>query len=71
MDAFNGRIHDLRIWLLEERFPDRWESRLRHRVGLTLMKFNLTVLCVELGIDEKWEGEKENCCSWLRRSLVG
>jgi len=51
--AFDGRVNDLKIWLLEERFPDGWETRFRHRGGLTFMEFNLTVLGVEFGIGKK------------------
>jgi len=58
--AFDGCVNDLKIWLLEERFPDGWETRLRHRVGLTFMEFNLTVLGVEFGIGKKGERERED-----------
>jgi len=58
--AFDGCVNDLKIWLLEERFPDGWETRLRHRVGLTFLEFNLTVLGVEFGIGKKGERERED-----------
>jgi len=58
--AFDGRVNDLKIWLLEERFPDGWETRLRHRVGLMFMEFNLTVLGVEFGIGKKGKRERED-----------
>jgi len=57
--VFGGRVNDLKIWLLEERFPDGWESRLRHRVGLTFVEFNGTVLDVEYGTRKK-ERERED-----------
>ncbi|KAF2448802.1 hypothetical protein P171DRAFT_428813 [Karstenula rhodostoma CBS 690.94] len=39
--------------LLEERFPDDWEPRIRSRFGLSLAAFNGTVLPVERGVDTK------------------
>ena len=65
--AFDGRVNDLKIWLLEERFPDGWETRIRHHVGLTFMEFNLTVLGVEFGIGKQGKRKREDvatrwCC---------
>jgi len=58
--VFDGRVNDLKIWLLEERFPDGWETRLWHRVGLMFMEFNLIVLGVEFRIGKKGERERED-----------
>ena len=48
--------------LLEERFSDNWEPRIRSRFGLTMAAFNGTVLPVERGVDteayiKKTQGE--------------
>lgn len=51
--AFGGRVKDLEMWLLEERFPDGWETKIRERLGITFAQFNLTVAKVELGVSEK------------------
>jgi len=45
-----GRVSDLRPFLLEERIPEGWEPSVRSRLGLTLAKFNFTVLPLEMGI---------------------
>ena len=58
--VFDGRVNDLEIWLLEEKFPDGWETRIRHRVGLTFMEFNLTVLGIEFGIGKWGKRERED-----------
>jgi len=39
--------------LIEERFSDRWEPRVLDRYGLTMVKFNFTVLPVERSVDIK------------------
>jgi hypothetical protein len=39
--------------LTEERFPENWEPRIRSRFGLTMAKFNGTVIPVELGVNTK------------------
>ena len=49
-------MDDLRPFLTEERIPDGWEPRVRHRMGLTMLEFNNTVLPVELGIREEVDG---------------
>lgn len=49
---FGGRVDDLRAMLLEERFPQGWESRVRKPYGLTMLDFNLSILATELGIRE-------------------
>lgn len=53
-------MEDLRTVLLEERIPDGWESRVRKPLGLTFLKFNFTVLPVELGIRQSdWPADAE------------
>ena len=56
LTIFGGRISDLRPFLLEERIPDGWESRIRSRFGLTFLVFNLTVFRVEFGTKEGVQG---------------
>jgi hypothetical protein len=34
---FGGDVEDLRVWLSEERFPDKWEPRNREARGHTIM----------------------------------
>lgn len=53
LTIFGGRLADIRTLLLEERLPDGWESRIRAPWGLTMAKFNATVLPVELAVDER------------------
>ena len=54
LTIFGGRVKDLETILLEERFPEGWESRVRRRFGLTLAQINLSkTLWVEYGVDEK------------------
>ena len=53
LTIFGGRIEDLEVILKEERLPEGWEPRVRNPWGLTITKFNQTVLAVELGINEK------------------
>ncbi|KAG1722646.1 heme-thiolate peroxidase aromatic peroxygenase [Suillus paluster] len=49
---FGGRVDDLRSFLLDERIPEGWESRVRQPYGMTLMNFNKTILGVEFGVCE-------------------
>lgn len=49
---FNGNPVDLRPYLLEERLPDGWEPTMTDAMGLTMMKFNNTVIPVEMLTDE-------------------
>ncbi|OSC99749.1 Cloroperoxidase [Trametes coccinea BRFM310] len=56
LTIFGGRVQDLRPILSEERLPDGWEPRVRHRMGLTMLEFNFTVLPVELSIKEEVDG---------------
>jgi len=39
--------------LIDEKLPNQWESRVTARLGLTVAKFNLTVLPLEFSISEK------------------
>lgn len=49
LTIFGGRIDDLTLMLKEEKFADNWEPRVLARYGLTMAKFNGTVLPVERG----------------------
>ncbi|KAF8861972.1 Cloroperoxidase [Acephala macrosclerotiorum] len=53
LTIFGGRIDDLRPMLTEERFSEQWEPRVLSRFGLTMAKFNFTVLPVERGVKTK------------------
>ncbi|KAK4896660.1 hypothetical protein LTR27_005580 [Elasticomyces elasticus] len=53
LTIFGGRVEDLKPMLVEERFADHWEPRVLDRYGLTMAKFNWTVLPVERGVDVK------------------
>jgi hypothetical protein len=53
LTIFGGSIDDLTPMLTEERFSKDWEPRILDRYGLTMVKFNGTVLPVERGVDEK------------------
>lgn len=53
LTIFGGRIEDLTPMLTEERFSENWEPRILSRFGLTMAKFNFTVLPVERGVDVK------------------
>ena len=53
LTIFGGRIDDLKSMLLEERFSENWEPRVRSYFGLTMVAFNGTVLPVERGVDTK------------------
>lgn len=50
LTIFGGRIDDLTPMLTEERFAEHWEPRVTSRFGLTMAKFNGTVLPVERGV---------------------
>ena len=50
---FGGAVSDLTPMLTEERFPEKWEPLVRSRFGLTMAKFNGTVLPVEMGVNTK------------------
>lgn len=53
LTIFGGRIDDLTPMLKEERFSEDWEPRILDPYGLTMAKFNFTVIPVERGIDVK------------------
>ncbi|KAF3905012.1 Chloroperoxidase [Arthrobotrys entomopaga] len=53
LTLFGGAIDDLTPMLTEERFSEHWEPRVRSKFGLTMAKFNFTVLPVERGVDTK------------------
>jgi len=53
LTIFGGRIDDLKPMLIEERFSENWEPRILDRFGLTMAKFNFTVIPVERGVDPK------------------
>jgi hypothetical protein len=53
LTLFGGSIADLTPMLEEERFADKWEPRVRSYWGLTMAKFNFTVIPVERGVDTK------------------
>lgn len=50
LTIFGGRVNDLIPMLNEERFSEQWEPRVVSRFGLTMAKFNFTVLPVERGV---------------------
>ncbi|KAG1722647.1 Chloroperoxidase, partial [Suillus paluster] len=51
--AFGGRVDDLHSFLLDERIPEGWESRVRQPYGMTMMNLNRTILRIEFGVHEK------------------
>ena len=53
LTIFGGSVADLTPMLTEERFPEHWEPRVLDRYGLTMAKFNATVLPVERAVDAK------------------
>ena len=53
LTLFAGSISDLTPILTEERIPEHWEPRVRSRFGLTMAKFNVTVIRVEKGVNTK------------------
>lgn len=59
LTIFGGNVEVVESILVEERIPDGWEPSVRARKGLTIAKFNATVLKVEFGINEKKYGEQE------------
>ncbi|RPD61709.1 Cloroperoxidase [Lentinus tigrinus ALCF2SS1-7] len=56
LKVFGGIVEDLRAFLLEERLPEGWEPRVRHRAGLTMTEINLTIGQVEFGVEEEVDG---------------
>ena len=59
LTVFGGRVCDLKSFLVEEKLPEKWESRVRSRWGMTFAKFNLTVLPLEFSVSEKKYGAKQ------------
>jgi len=53
LTIMGGRVEDLEAFLVDERIPDGWESRILEPMGLTIITFNFTVAQVEKGIDEE------------------
>lgn len=53
LTIFGGQIDDLTPMLKEERFSENWQPRVLDKHGLTMAKFNFTVLPVERGVDVK------------------
>lgn len=53
LTIFGGRVDDLKPMLTDERFAEDWEPRILDRYGLTMAKFNSTVLPVARKIDTK------------------
>lgn len=53
LTLFGGSVVDLTPMLNEERFSDNWEPRIRSRYGLTMGRFNGTVIPVEMGVNTK------------------
>ena len=56
LKVFGGVVADLRAFLGEERLPDGWEPRTRHRMGLTMTEINLKIAHVELGVKAEVDG---------------
>ena len=53
LTIFGGSVADLTPMLKEERFSEQWEPRILDRYGLTMAKFNGTVIPVEMKVDPK------------------
>ncbi|KAG6382045.1 Chloroperoxidase [Boletus reticuloceps] len=50
--VFGGRVDDLRVILLEDRFPEGWESRVRKPYGLTILTLNCAIFAMEFRVRE-------------------
>ena len=57
LTIFGGRVDDLVPMLVEERFADNWEPRIKSHFGLTMAEFNATVLPVEIGVHLKQKSQ--------------
>jgi hypothetical protein len=68
LTIFGGRIEDLTPMLIEERFAPNWEPRVMEHFGLTMAKFNFTVLPVEKGVNVK-KYEQERATAKVRDSI--
>ena len=53
LTIFGGSVADLTPMLKEERFAENWQPRILDAYGLTMAKFNATVIPVEHGVDAK------------------
>jgi len=53
LTIFGGSIADLTPMLTNEQFPEQWEPRITDRWGLTIAKFNGTVIPVERGVKKE------------------
>ncbi|KAF8635552.1 hypothetical protein AX15_000205 [Amanita polypyramis BW_CC] len=53
LSVLGGRKQDIEVFLAEERIPDGWESRNRKHFGLTLTKYNVIAIPLEIQTDEK------------------
>ncbi|KAJ3560884.1 heme-thiolate peroxidase [Leucocoprinus birnbaumii] len=69
--VFGGRVKDLETWLIQERIPEGWETKVRQRFGITLAQFNITVFGVELGINEKRYIEEKRKAEEAAQSAEG
>ena len=56
LKVFGGVVADLRAFLGEERLPDGWEPRKRHRMGYSMNEMNLTIGYIELGVEAEVDG---------------
>jgi len=54
LTILGGEVADIKPFLLEERLPQGWTSKVRTRMGLTMATFNWTSLHVLLGVDPSW-----------------
>ena len=57
--VFGGIVSDLRSFLLEERLPEGWEPRVRHRTGLTMLEINKTIAEIEFGVPREIDGSMQ------------
>jgi hypothetical protein len=57
LTIFGGRVTDLIPMLTDERFSEQWEPRVLSRFGLTMAKFNGTVLPVERAVKANIAGK--------------
>ena len=56
LKVFGGVVEDLHAFLGEERLPEGWEPRTRHRMGLTMSEINMKIAHIELGVKEEVDG---------------
>ena len=53
LTIFGGRVGDIESFLIDERLPEGWESRVTAQMGLTMFRLNLTSLPLEFSTNEK------------------